>query len=231
MYACRTFPPVEAPTSESISSALRNLARQWRVPPATVLTADVSLDALAFPLHCQAEIAGRDSLRIELWGPLGLPVGQLWATPEEFEYYDALRNVAFRGPLRPELIARALGIPLPFELLIALFLQRPPLPDSVDSSTWDPQQRTLAVNNTCGKLFFRLPQWELVAYEYGSYPQRIRVTYADWETHSLPYARQLRVETPRGTLSLRLRTHTVRETPSGPLRLRIPPNAERVLLE
>ncbi len=230
--SCRSLPPSEAPTQEAIVAALQHLAQRWQASGSgAVLNADVVADGVPIPLRCQAYIAGTDSMRLDLWGPLGLPIGQLWATRREFQYYDAVRNVLFQGSWQPALIAHFLGVPLSFEHLVALLLQRPPLPDSLTQKAWDPAKRLLRAGNGREHVLLRLPEWELVAYEYQDSRDTIRITYDDWVAQPPFYARKLRVATARGTLQLQIRSYTPWQSPAVPFVLRIPENAERVVVE
>lgn len=232
LLSCRSPLSLEAPSGESIATALRQLAYQWAsFRSGAVLTADILADGIAIPLQCRVEVAGTDSVRVDLWGLLGLPVGQFWATAEQFQYYDAVRNILFQGPWRVDLVARFLGVRLSFEHFVALLLQRPPIPDSLYRVLWDSRTRLLYVADERGQVILQLPTWEPVAYEYWSSPDTLRMLFAEWTMHPVAYARQLRLETPHGSLRLRIRSYSLRESRSVPLSLNVPEDAERVVVE
>lgn len=198
----------------------------------SLLSADITVEGFAFPLSCRAEIAGLDSLRMQLWGLWGMPVGQLRLTPWQVQYYDAFRNVVVEGQPRPEAFARIVGIPLPYTLLLALLRQRPPVPDVPARIAWDAERRLVSVADSLGnQLSFRLPGWELVAYEYAASPTVFRVTFTDWRRGSAAYAESLRLDAPQGSLRIRVREFTQQQTPSGPFALKVPDDAVRIPLE
>ncbi|MCS6966221.1 MAG: DUF4292 domain-containing protein [Candidatus Kapabacteria bacterium] len=234
VLGCSSVRPIVPPTSESVYAALQGLAAQYqRVPPVLTLTADVSAPGIPFPVQCRAEIVERDSLRMELWGPLGLAMGLLRLTRSEFQFYDILNNTLIEGHPRPELIAQLTGISVPHELLLDLLRQIPLLPDSVPNFIWDAEKSYLTLSNGQGiRATFRLPQWELAVYEiHSGAGSRVRAHFTNWIHHPQPYAEQVLVETPRGAFSLRIREWTYSQLPSDSFLLNIPPNATRVVLE
>jgi hypothetical protein len=195
-----------------------------------VLVADLTLQGVGFPLSCRVELAGTDSLCMELWGLFGMPVGHLRVSTASFQYYDALTNTVLEGTPRPDLFARLIGLPLPLELVLALLRQRPPVPTSWQSFAWDAERALLTVVDTAGnRLSVQLPTGEISAYELSD--GTVHVRYSGWRQHSPLYAERMTVTTPRGQLQLRVREILYRDTPSCSPAFVVPADAERLRLE
>ncbi|GBD06433.1 hypothetical protein HRbin21_00225 [bacterium HR21] len=225
---------VQAPDAATLHAFLQQFrTERLKEPPVVVLSAEMTVSGIAFPVSCRAEIAGSDSLYAELWGPLGFALGQLRATPETLTYYDALRNLLVESRPRPEFLQKMLGVPLTYGTLLALLRQRPPLPEVPEAVSWDSSRALLILQDTGGnRLEFRFPQRELHAYEARLSPEStIRVTYSDWQTAFPAYARVVQLRTPRITLICRVQEFGFRQRPSGPYVLAVPSDATRVVLE
>lgn len=67
-----------------------------------------------------------DSLLLTIYGPFGIVVGKLQATPDNFYYYDALNNESYEGEPTQENFERIVRIPLSQREMALLLRGEPP---------------------------------------------------------------------------------------------------------
>ncbi|MDC1067732.1 DUF4292 domain-containing protein [Candidatus Kapabacteria bacterium] len=65
------------------------------------------------------EVAGRDSIKMQVYGPFGIEVARIFSSKENFIAYNVLGGEAFKGKPSPDALAKAININLNFDDLIS----------------------------------------------------------------------------------------------------------------
>lgn len=196
------------------------------------LRGSVRSSQLAFGVSFRAVVAGQDSLRLELYGPLGMPVGMLYARPERFVFYDIWRNVVLEGRSPTAVLSQLLPLTLPYPLLLALLRQELPRLAALQIG-WDAQHRLLVVRDSSGVVLAVDP--ESGALHYAELPTTdaapVRVFLCEHRRASPPVAQRILVQSPQGDISIELQDFTRQPSLGMPLSFPLPENAPRLVLE
>ena len=196
------------------------------------LRGNVHSPQFALGLSFRAVVAGRDSLRLELYGPLGMPVGMLYAQPQHAVFYDIWRNVVLEGRSPTAVLAQLLPLTLPYPLLLALLRQELPRLAAFQTG-WDAQRRLLVVRDSSGVVIAVDP--ESGALHYAELPTTdaapVRVFLREHRRASSPVAQRILIQSPQGDLSIELQEFTRQPSPGMPLSFPLPENVPRLVLE
>lgn len=76
--------------------------------------------------NCLMQMAGRDSLSMEITGPFGISVARLFSDKEYFLFHDILQSRAIEGKPSREQLSEVTFMPLSFEDYASLFRAEPP---------------------------------------------------------------------------------------------------------
>ncbi len=200
--------------------------------PVVQLRGSIRSSQLAFGVSFRAVVAGRDSLRLELYGPLGMPVGMLYAQPHRVVFYDIWRNIVLEGRSPTAVLSQLLPLTLPYPLLLTLLRQELPRLAAVQTG-WDAQQRLLLVRDSSGVVVAVDP--ESGALHYVELPATdtapVRVFLREHQRASPPVARQVLVQSPQGDVSIELQEFTQQPSLGMPLSFPLPENVPRLVLE
>lgn len=66
----------------------------------------------------QVTLKKPDSLKISFYGPFGIDLAHALITPANFEFYDVINNVLYKGKMRDEIIERVLKVNFSFNELV-----------------------------------------------------------------------------------------------------------------
>lgn len=109
----------QASTSDA-ERILRTIDSGYRASPDMAIEGTVRVSGVPATVWFDALIRARDSMKITLIGPFGIPLGAMSATRRAFEFYKADEDiVVFGAPDRPT-FSKLLMIPLDYDELIAL---------------------------------------------------------------------------------------------------------------
>jgi hypothetical protein len=132
--SCSTIKESRQETSETTSDTA-NIPHSKMIDTTNFITYDnillkASLD-INFPnqnhtLSSSIEIAGLDSILIKINAFLGISVGQLYATPNEFIMNNNLENITYIGIPSEKNIMRATFMPLSYNDLVCILKGIPP---------------------------------------------------------------------------------------------------------
>ncbi len=196
------------------------------------LRGSVRSSQLAFGVSFRAVVAGQDSLRLELYGLLGMPVGMLYAQPQRVVLYDIWRNVVLEGRSPTAVLAQLLPLTLPYPLLLALLRQELPRLAAFQTG-WDTQRRLLVVRDSSGVVIAVDP--ESGALHYAELPTTdatpVRVFLRQHRRASPPAAQWILIQSPQGDVDIELQELTRQPSLGMPLSFPLPENVPRLVLE
>src|SRR3954470_12434420 len=90
----RATPGDTARGPSAAETLLAQLRQSYATTPMLSLNGDMKISGAGVTVWYDALVRGRDSLRINLVGPFGVPVGALSATPDQFLFFNAQEGVA-----------------------------------------------------------------------------------------------------------------------------------------
>jgi outer membrane lipoprotein-sorting protein len=68
----------------------------------------------------QVEIKKPDSVKVSFYGPFGIDLAFALVTPQNFQFYDAINNIYYKGKVKPGVMKDILKINISFDELINL---------------------------------------------------------------------------------------------------------------
>jgi hypothetical protein len=141
-----TTPTTEAsaadttPRTAAADALLAQLRQSYSTTPMLTLTGDMKISGAGITVWYDALVRGRDSLRINLVGPFGVPVGALSATPAEFVFFNAQEGVAIEGTPDRETFGKLMMLDMEYDELASTLrgeLPRFPKPGSFTAEEHD----------------------------------------------------------------------------------------------
>ena len=108
---------------------------------------------IAFPnikqsVTAKMYLAKTDSMLIQLYGPLGIPVGKLFSNKEYFIMNNNLESTTYTGKPNVENLKRIMNVPLSFHDLICLL--QAILPSNIESFMFHQSSKTENIFNSIG---------------------------------------------------------------------------------
>lgn len=86
----------------------------------------ITVNATTNAASCIMQMAGRDSLSMEIAGPFGISVARLFSNSEVFVFHDMLQGRAIEGTPSRERLSEVTFLPLSFDDYVSLFRAEPP---------------------------------------------------------------------------------------------------------
>lgn len=156
-----------------------------------------------------------DSLLLTIYGPFGIVVGKLQATPDNFYYFDALNNESYEGEPTRENFERILRIPLS-QREMALLLRGEPPHDFADYRIAEPSATlpvfTRTENGQTERLVFSHADRALIEYSRKDNKGAIlaMVRYSDFTGESgLQLAQKVTFQFPQAQISVNLQCRSI----------------------
>lgn len=119
---------------------LAGLRRSYESTPMLSLNGDMKISGIGATVWFDALVRGRDSLRINLVGPFGVPVGALSATRDQFLFFNAQEGEAIEGIPDRETFGKLMQLELEYNEMISMLrgeLPRIPEPGSYQAEERD----------------------------------------------------------------------------------------------
>ncbi len=89
---------------------------------------NISFPEIRNSAAAKIEIAKTDSILIQIFGPMSIPVGKLYANPTQYIMNSNLENITYKGMPTEENIKKSMSVPLAFNDLV--YLLRNALPNN-----------------------------------------------------------------------------------------------------
>jgi Domain of unknown function (DUF4292) len=137
-----TGAPPAADDARSISVAeevLTALRASYASTPMLTLNGDMKIAGAGITVWYDALMRGRDSLRINLVGPFGVPVGSLSATPAEFLFFNAQEGEAIEGAPDRETFGKLMQLNMDYDEMASML--RGELPRIPAAGTYKAEER------------------------------------------------------------------------------------------
>lgn len=97
---CSSVSAVKGGADEASKELLARLRSEYASTPLLTMHGSMAISGVPATIWYDALVARRDSMRVDLTGPFGIPVGALLATPETFLFFNAQEGEAVEG--RPD---------------------------------------------------------------------------------------------------------------------------------
>lgn len=126
--------------TSAAESLLEALAESYASTPMLSLSGDMKIAGAGVTVWYDALVRGRDSLKINLVGPFGVPVGALSATPSEFLFFNAQEGEAIEGTPDRETFGKLMMLDLEFDEMASMLrgeLPRIPAPGTYTAEEVD----------------------------------------------------------------------------------------------
>lgn len=115
-------------------SLLARLRASYETTPTLALNGDMKISGLGITIWYDALVRSRDSLRVMLNGPFGIPVGALGATRSEFIFFNAQEGEIVEGAPDSETFGKLVQMELNYDQMSAMF--RGELPRFPEAGTY-----------------------------------------------------------------------------------------------
>jgi len=106
--------------ASAAESLLKALEKSYASTPMLSLSGDMKIAGAGVTVWYDALVRGRDSLKINLVGPFGIPVGALSATPSEFLFFNAQEGEAIEGVPDRETFGKLMMLDLEFDEMASM---------------------------------------------------------------------------------------------------------------
>jgi hypothetical protein len=127
-------------STEETDRLLKQLESSYNATPMLTIEGSMLLSGMPVKVWIDAFVRKRDSLKIILTGPFGVPAGALSATPGTLQFYNPQENAVFEGKPDRETFRKMILVDIGYEEMIALLrgeLPRIPEPGAYTSEKTD----------------------------------------------------------------------------------------------
>jgi len=99
---------------------LARLVESYAATPALNITGTMKISGVPATIWFDALARGRDSLKIGLTGPFGIPVGAMCATPGAFVFFNAQEGTAYEGEPSRTTFAKLMAIDMDYDQMVSM---------------------------------------------------------------------------------------------------------------
>lgn len=216
---------------------LARLRRSYAATPNLSVNGDLKVSGAT--VWFDAIVRGRDSLKINLIGPFGVPVGALGATPDAFVFLDAQLGEAFEGRPDRESFGKLLMMELEYDEMIAMI--RGELPRFPEPGTYTALKNDDVITyeihgpRTLERFTIDIEDATLQNYSRArimgdAVQEELSITYSDYQSLSgRPFPRRGLVNVGGGQQRITIKAERVRDQidPDRSCALDLPPGIDR----
>jgi outer membrane biogenesis lipoprotein LolB len=120
LNGCTPSIPVKVDRVISSDRLIKRLEANRRKVKSFIGTGSISIKTSEMDAKSsfQVEIKKPDSVKISFFGPFGIDLAFALITPQNFQFYDAINNIYYRGKVKPGVMKEILKINISFDELI-----------------------------------------------------------------------------------------------------------------
>ncbi len=120
LNGCAPSTPVQVDRIISSDRLIKRLEANRRKIKSFVGTGSISIKTseLDAKSSFQVEIKKPDTVKVSFYGPFGIDLAFALITPQNFQFYDAINNIYYKGKVRPGVMKDILKINISFDELI-----------------------------------------------------------------------------------------------------------------
>ncbi len=179
-------------TSETLAdSLLMRLRASYETTPTLAINGEMKIAGMGITIWYDALVKSRDSLRVNLIGPFGVPVGALAATRGAFVFFNAQEGEAIEGKPDGETFSKLMQLELDYDQMVAMF--RGELPRFPERGTYEYATNSdgvrYTVRSAIGREQFVIDPADATVLSYVRYPavgdtttEDFAITYKDFRT-------------------------------------------------
>lgn len=216
---------------------LARLRQSYAATPNLSVNGDLKVSGAT--VWFDALVRGRDSLKINLIGPFGVPLGALSATPDAFLFLDAQLGEAFEGRPDRESFGKLLMMELEYEEVVSMLrgeLPRFPEPGTYtatkndDIITYEVRSPRMLERFTIDMEDATLQNYSRSRIMGDEVQEELAITYNDYQPLSgRPFPRRGLVDVGGGQQKITIKAERVRDQidPDRSCALDLPPGIDR----
>ncbi len=120
LNGCAPSTPVQVDRMISSDRLIKRLEANRRKIKSFVGTGSISIKTAELDAKSsfQVEIKKPDTVKVSFYGPFGIDLAFALITPQNFQFYDAINNIYYKGKVKPGVIKDILKINISFDELI-----------------------------------------------------------------------------------------------------------------
>ncbi|MFA5805661.1 MAG: DUF4292 domain-containing protein [Melioribacteraceae bacterium] len=120
LNGCAPSTPVQVDRMISSDRLIKRLEANRRKIKSFVGTGSISIKTAEMDATSsfQVEIKKPDSVKVSFYGPFGIDLAFALITPQNFQFYDAINNIYYKGKVKPGVLKDILKVNISFDELI-----------------------------------------------------------------------------------------------------------------